>query len=516
MKRIQVDCRLLTVLEGGTRALVILASLLILAGTAGWTVDTPSITTIPRDEFNLTVSEMITPTYVVLKLTQKTHGWFAGSFEHLPVNTPVTLGLSMDGNDDDKTPADVSKWKGLRPVMTYADPTQYASYVGYTKRADGHWISDDPFTGADAPDAGTGPVPQQTTIPMEVAAQFLTPDGIAWYPWREVDEARALPGVNVFRMTHTFALPTATLAMRVPYPYGYEQACRERVNAANLPGVTIDALGKTPGKRELAIMRLEPPDVQTAPKDRPTVLMYAREHATEPDGCWVVDGALRWLISDDPDAKVARQQCDWLLISLLDPDEAAQSSYSGGDLFQAIAPIRPEALAYATYLIKWVDAGHQLALTINIHNVECNEGPNLFNPFTNRIREKEIGALNAHLWGIAQQAGYTTGQPGWAMVGLANARLSGWCFQKFRTLDLFYEVNGRAPSSRLMPWRLQQLGRILGQQAAWVLQTADMAALRAEMQQFLVQRLDERARLWQREHRDIDSRNVVDILTYGY
>ena len=167
--------------------------------------DTPAgITLVPQDGGNFTLTELISPTYAVLAVSPPTHGWFAGTFTHLPTTAPVTLGFPMDGNDDPKTPGDVSKWVGLRPVMTYADPTQYASYVSYHQDDAGQWLSDDPFCPATERSAGIAAVPQQTVMPATDAAAFLSADGNTWSPWREIDQAQTLPKVNVFRMTQQF------------------------------------------------------------------------------------------------------------------------------------------------------------------------------------------------------------------------------------------------------------------------------------------------------------------------
>jgi hypothetical protein len=262
---------------------------------------------------------------------------------------------------------------------------------------------------------------------------------------------------------------------------------------------------------------MEPPDLTLAKPDRPTILIYAREHATEPDGSWVVEGIFRWLISDDPAAHLARQQYDWLLISLLDPDRAAEARYTDADLFTSAPPVRPEVIAYATYLVNWVDAGHRIAIAVNLHNVECTEGPHLFSPLINQSREEAIQSFHRQwLYPAIEKAGFVTGQPAWSTVGLANFRLSGWCAMVFHTLDLFYEVNGRAPSARLMPPQLADLGQLLAQHSLTVINTAAMAAMRTEMREALATRERERAAYWQQHGRTADTRTPGDLLVLGY
>jgi len=127
---------------------------------------------------------------------------------------------------------------------------------------------------------------------------------------------------------------------------------------------------------------LDPPAVAgDAPDDCPTILIYAREHAPESDSSVGLTVMLCWLLSATPEALQARQALHWLLIPMLDPDDAAHERFDVGDNFIACNPPAPDALAYAAYLVKWIDAGHRLDMVINLHNIECNENPwHLFAP----------------------------------------------------------------------------------------------------------------------------------------
>ena len=225
---------------------------------------------------------------------------------------------------------------------------------------------------------------------------------------------------------------------------------------------------------------------------------------------------LRWLLSNDPEALKARRQCDWLLVPMLDPDMAARAVFTDANFFNNIPPVRTEAVAYATYLVNRIDAGLRLDIAINLHNVECMEGPNLFTPLVNRVREDAIKSLNEELWRTAQHAGFTTYQPDWSMVGLAHQRLSGWCFKVFRTFDLFYEVNGRSPDSRLSPVRLKLLGQLMAQYGANIACSDPMSKIHVEITQYLTERNAERAAWWQRQGRDANTRTTGDLLVLGY
>jgi len=222
--------------------------------------------------------DQITPHYVIVTLASPAHNWFAGTFTDLPTDKDVTIGLSMAGNDTRGNAADVTKWVGLMPVMTYADPTQYETYEWFAKNKEGRWVSGDPFKQGEAKFAGTGKVPTQTVIPKDVAEQFLSKDGTYWQPWREVDTVEAVPGINIFRITQQYAYPTATVAMRVPFTYTYLCQFITRLKTAKFPGIVIDVVVKSKEGREIYAIRYT--DRKNHVLDQAaiqTILIYARE-----------------------------------------------------------------------------------------------------------------------------------------------------------------------------------------------------------------------------------------------
>lgn len=239
-------------------ATVFCARLLVFAA------DEPTpIEIVPSDGFNLKIEEQLPNNYVIVSLQTPVHNWFAATISNLPINQEVTIGLSMEGTDTKGNQGSVAKWAGtpgLIPVMTYADPTTYEAYEWYEKDAKGRWVSGDLFKTGNARFAGTGKVPEQTAIPKEAAEQFLSTDGY-WQPWREVDAAEAVVPLNIFRMKQKFAASTATVAMRVPFTYTYQQLWLEKLKAAKLPGVCIDECGKTPQGRLLQVVRVEDPNL---------------------------------------------------------------------------------------------------------------------------------------------------------------------------------------------------------------------------------------------------------------
>lgn len=371
----------------------------------------------------------------------------------------------MDNNDTILNKADVTKWKNLIPVFTYGSPDAYETYEWFQKDAEGRWVSGDPFKKDDARYAGTGPTPEQSVIPKEVAEEFLSKDGMYWQAWREVDKAEAVPGINVFRIMQKFAYPTATLSMRIDFNYTYQQALITRLLAAKLPGVFIDKLGGTPERRRLQIIRLEDQTSQLPPNERKTVLMIAKEHPTEPAASWLVYSALATLIANTPEALRLRKDTTWLLIPIQDPDGSANSIFdqlTEGFLRPNDPDLPPEILAYARYFTKYVASCRIVDLTLSLHSVEANESKNLFCPFRDEEHDATVRSFNRLLFADLTARGYSVNDPDavWG-TGVVPARLYGWCAARFGSVDLCFEVNDRYPEHRLNLAELQGIGSIL-------------------------------------------------------
>jgi len=249
---------------------------------------------IAGDGMNLTITEQ-EPGRVAVKLATTAGNWFAGTFSNLPTDRETTIELAFAGSGSKENQASVVKWVDLHPVMTYADPAKYATYEWFVKDAQGHWISGDPLKTGEARYAGTGKVPVQQVIPAAVAEQFLSRDGKYWAAWREIETVDAVMDKNIFCIKQQFALPKATVAMRIPYPPALQKAFAERVEEAHIPGVTVRHLGKSTNQHELYLIEIGDPDAQEEQSTvlkRPTIFLYGDEDGNEPDGSWAVDGAL--------------------------------------------------------------------------------------------------------------------------------------------------------------------------------------------------------------------------------
>jgi hypothetical protein len=476
---------------------------------------------LPADGANLTLADQLSPHRVLVEVAPTAHNWFAGTFTHLPVDGPVTIGFSMTGRDSRGIAADVAKWRGLAPVMTYADPARYESYEWFRRDARGRWISGDIFKPAAARFAGAGAVPEQHAIPAEVAAQFLAEDGRFWAPWREVDGTETLTGVNIFRVTHAFSAPSATVAMRIPFTYTYLQQYLTRLRAAGFPGLSVEEIGETKDGRKLQIVRLDDPEARDGAPPAKTILLTAREHATEPASSWVLAGALAALLPPTPEARGLRRGTTWLVLPILDPDGSAHAAFDPlTELFRE-APDNPadcpEAFAYARYFTQYIYEGRNIDVAVSLHNVEANESEQVVSPFvTLRDRDAVLQFNQAFFQSLAAQ-GFVTGDPlrPWG-YGFTPFRLYGWCSAQFGAFGLAFEVNDRYPQQRLSLDRLQAVGGVLATTLAGWLATPEGDVVRARAAQLAKLKRLERAVHYRRAGYGPEARTSVDLIRQGF
>ena len=515
----------------------------------------PAITMIPGDGMNLEIAEQISSHYVVVKVNQSVHNWFAGTFTNLPTNKKVTIGLSMEGMDTTGNKADVTKWKGLMPVMTYGDPTKYETYEWFQKDGDGRWVSGSPLRHGEAKFAGTGKVPEQTAIPIEVADQFLSDDGSYWSAWREIDTAEAVTTLNIYRIRQQFSLPNATIAMRVPYTYAFLGQLTERLKAEKFPGVTVDTIGTTRNGKKLTVIRVENTDEVTPLRifgfqkslhpsaipivwvdysvDKPVsdknkvILVLAREHSTEHASSWVVDGLLKTLIDKTPLSDQLRKDTTWLLVPIQDPDGSIDSTFDQlTDQFWQHStnpidnnPCPVEVLAYANYFRAFVNSGRPIAASVTWHNVECNEGGgNIFNPFTTITDYKDTVSFDNTLFDKLKTQGYMTGAADPAAQGYMRLRLYGWCGDVYKSFPLAYEINDRYPQRRLSLKELTSIGSIFANTLSDYF-SSDCGVERIHtLHKFLLGRAQDIDRYYSSQHKIGTSLNpsIEEIITLGY
>lgn len=109
------------------------------------------------------------------------------------------------------------------------------------------------------------------------------------------------------------------IANLVPYTHADLLRCLDDINRS--PYATVEVYGRTVQGRDMHLVTVTNPDI---PDDQKRIVwLQARQHAWETGTSFTMEGALRWAISNDPEAVKLRDQVIFKFTPMLDPDGCA-------------------------------------------------------------------------------------------------------------------------------------------------------------------------------------------------
>ena len=141
--------------------------------------------------------------------------------------------------------------------------------------------------------------------------------------WQHFPEAAVTrPSADRMQVSFRFTSPTVYLAQH--HPYGLRDHARLLQESAAHPDVQVERLGLSPGGNAIDALRISSRSTDTS-KER--VWVHARTHPGEVGSSHVVEGLVRFLISDAPDAQAARERFIWHVVPMVNPDGVAADNY---------------------------------------------------------------------------------------------------------------------------------------------------------------------------------------------
>jgi hypothetical protein len=205
-------------------------------------------------------------------------------------------------------------------------------------------------------------------------------DGEHWRPITEVTwDDRAKEATLRLRPQHD----AIWIAHQPPYTPRRLARLLEQVDRCD--DARIEVIGKTAMGRDLHLVTVTAADVDD--RDKVTVWLQARQHAWESGTSYVMEGALRFITSDDPKARALRRRAVFVFTPMVDPDGCATGQvrfnangfdvnrhWDEVDLRDKRYLARMPEIWYVKKAIKsHVDSGRKIHLMINLHNTETGE-----------------------------------------------------------------------------------------------------------------------------------------------
>lgn len=412
--------------------------------TAGATGNQQEPTVVEAPGTNVVMDDCIRPDYIVVDITTQAHNWWLMKLTGVK-GKKLTIGFSMAGKGD------VSKWTSLHPVYSYSDPDKLETFEWFTKDS-GHWRSGNVFLSDEKRDAGIGKCPIQQAIPKDSTNEFLSKDGTYWEPWGRISNTQVISNINIFRFTQTFTQDTVWVAMRYPFSYTLLQNYIEAIRAKQDSRIRVNVVGTSQENRSL--FAIEVKNSRFFLKSPETLLIYAREHATEPDGSWATIGILNALY----DLKLG-QWPSMIILPMVDPDSANANRYEG--IIDSFDPYQSskESACIMRYLALQMRDNQYIDISLNLHNVESGEANNTWMPHADMFNREQISLIKSRIEKNLSNRGYSISQTP-PLVTFQAMRLEGWISKNIGSVNLIYELNSQATNGELTLDKLQSLGSL--------------------------------------------------------
>jgi hypothetical protein len=173
------------------------------------------------------------------------------------------------------------------------------------------------------------------------------------------------------------------IAHQVPYTPRRLARLLEQVDLCD--DARIELIGQSAQGRNLHLVTVTAPDVDD--REKRTVWLQARQHAWESGTSYVMEGALRFVTSDDPSARALRRRVVFVFTPMVDPDGCANGQVrfnaNGYDVNRHWDEVdlrqkrylnqMPEIWYHKQAICTRVDSGRKIDLMINLHNTETAE-----------------------------------------------------------------------------------------------------------------------------------------------
>lgn len=298
---------------------------------------------------------------------------------------------------------------------------------------------------------------------------------------------------------HKFEKSPVIVAMRYPFTVAYADHWLGSLQGARS---VVETIGTSAKGRPLRVVRIS----DAAVPANHCVVIYAREHGNEQDTGFVVQGAVDFLLSDDPEAADILRRLSFIVIPMVDPDDAAEGRFSSRLLSFVPSEQVPEAVTYANYFKRLIDSGRAVDLVVNLHNAESRESQHLFcvqvapDPASMSqfvfFHNDLISKLTPRRIAVETRV---------RRKGASPARLGGWLELEYGALHVPYEVNCQAAVRHLTIADLRFMGAMLVDSVDTLLRSEDGA----RRQRAVEDHLRRRAERWQQYGNQIKTNNAI-------
>jgi len=160
-------------------------------------------------------------------------------------------------------------------------------------------------------------------------------------------------------------------------PYSYGDLLNDLIQFSAIPYIKIDTVGKSFENRNLFLMTIN--DTSEIKDKNIRIWIHARTHPGEFQSSLVLYEMLQYLLSDDPDAVIMRQNCVFSILPMLNPDGVelgyGRENANSVDLesnWNSDSP-EPEVLVIKRVLDSLMKSDIPINISLNLHSAyDCH------------------------------------------------------------------------------------------------------------------------------------------------
>jgi len=242
---------------------------------------------------------------------------------------------------------------------------------------------------------------------------------------------------------------------------------------------SLEVIGQTLQGRSLHLVKVTDPSVHDSLKG--AVWGIARQHPAEVGGSWMAEGLIRWVLSDEPQAKELRRQAVFYLVPFMNPDGVALGNYRvnsvGANLNREWANQDPSTAPTVAAVASRIEAlrasGRRFEFFVDFHAYSSLRKNFFFYSGTDRASPGEVQEIEALMARFQELNGDFT-RTGSAPSSDDTRLARGWAFETSGVQAVTFECSyqdityGPRAGTYMTPDRYQELGEGLGKSIAEV------------------------------------------------
>lgn len=319
-------------------------------------------------------------------------------------------------------------WSILNPVYCYADKDELAD-----------------------PDLFSSESTAGKTLLTKASNGSMLPETEGKQRWHFIENS----WFNDQTLSFTQHFDRSPVIVAMKYPLTPALNDRFLKEAAKSPHVKIIEVGQSQQGRPLHVVEIGSVNEE---KDKPCIVVTARELGNQQDAGWVAWGMIDYLTSDDPDAVRARNAFVFSIVPLVDPDSAIAGRWDPAmESVLSHGNDRPEPRLYAAYFNARRDAGHPIRLALSLRSTESAD-PYHFDAVAlppERARRENVfhGVLTEQM---AASGLWVSPSP--ERRGATLNDFPEWFLTRHRALSLAYHINSQCSAGHMTLEQLQEGG----------------------------------------------------------